>query len=1073
MSYSKNRLGHPWEFGDDEFKHVLYCESIPRDHIDKRIGRLLLDIGIISSWVDCSDFDVLIFAVGIDCPTNTLEKILDHFCRSAHGHGNREWVVCTMILKLCRKRYFSIANRLVRCANINDEVFEHVCQWPPLSSVFLDFIDKFDSNDDNHWRALNCFLSNGADVDKALPDVLPHGPLTCLSWYNEDEINRALHPTILDFSFRANRSLFMKLVPYSKVPKTALTKTGLLVSIGKGPGALRDYLSNLVPAMDPLNRPIVGSLLEFLLDDQFHPGKWGNLMSWGHDIDFKIVRNLVQYAEDLNCHSIYPLRINSLLREVIWRHQHTEQFTDDALQFVDYLLHKGAELTDHSLLQAAVKREGAKILNLLRPRVKNFPLKAAGALTRAVEMNNFQAVQFLVQSGVDTKAFVGLAEAVGHKNFEMVKFLVQSGVDLRAPKALAVAARQNDLEMVRFLVQSGVDPSDPEALAEAARQNDFEVVDFLLQSGAKPDAFISAKSANLRVEKSSAFINMTQGCSEQAYSVQAVAAGIGRLSADKTTSLRMSQFLAKRGAKFVIGPNDFTPFAFMMFQLDSVWLDTERVAKVKFNLRTLKQSKDWARPPAILLEMCVGPDSIRRQSKERLELFEYLLNEGAEVIPGSPLAALARFGADKQLVERVLDSGAELNAYTAFRSWHKGSLTPLQAAASEGNEELVHLFLEEGADVNSPARGEWGRTALQAVCSWDPATEKEHRRKRTIFDILLNSGAEINAAPASRRGVTALQAAVLTGDVELAAILIQNGAQVDGPPYHTNYGPIGFNFNGGWYFKYSVLDLAAEYGRLDIAKLLLNANAASFLRGITGYDGAINLAKHHGNGAVASLICEHLGNGIQQELELLDFETAPKEYGHYGKYTLTDDEFDGESHDEPDHDGSSVDEELSESNSAEHGPPSERGSLASPASEDAPEYILTEDGLDMEWDHQLVSDSFMESLTEILGGETVPDLQVVQHAPMDDWISHSDTGFILPEEHTLFSENEWMFRNPFETRAEVSEDAPFWQQELEMGELDLGLATFDAGHQWPSSDQLGEPDIEGQDAAEPNYTQQP
>lgn len=447
MSYSKNRLDY---LSAD-------CNRIPRDHIDKRISRLLLDIGIISLWVDYSDFDVLVFAVGIDCPTNTLEKILDHFCRSGHGHGNYAWIVCITILKLCRKRYFSIANRLIRCANTNDKVFEHVCQWPPLDSVFLSFIDEFDSSDDSHRRVLDCFLSNGADVDKALPGAPPHVPFTCLSWWNENEINRALRPTRLDYSFRANRSLFMKLVPYSKVPKTALTKTGLLVSIDKGPSALRGYLSNLVPAIDPFNRPIVGSLLEFLLDDQFHPRKWGNWMSSGHDIDFKIVRNLVQYAEDLNWHSIYLLRINSFMREVInGRHQHTEQFTDDALQFVDDLLHKGVEITDHSLLRAAVKREGAKILNWLRPRVKNFPLKAAGALTEAVAQNNFQAVQFLVQSGVDTKAFVGLAGAVGHKNFEMVKFLVQSGVD----------------------------PSDPEALAEAARQNDFEVVDFLLQSGA-------------------------------------------------------------------------------------------------------------------------------------------------------------------------------------------------------------------------------------------------------------------------------------------------------------------------------------------------------------------------------------------------------------------------------------------------------------------------------------------------------------------------------------------------------------------------------------------------------------
>lgn len=1011
----------------------------------------------------------------MDCPSNILEDVLHHFCRAGHGAHTRS--VQKAISMSYRKGHLNIANRLIRGFDIN-----HYCpltpspQEQPELSVFLDFINVgFHRNGDSRWRILDFFLSNGADVDMALLPQTKYVRASSIRWYNKNETNRALRPTILDYSFRLDRSLFTRLDQRSKVPKSTLTKTGVLLSLEKGAGALRDYLKTRVPAIDISNRRTMVSVLQFLLDDQLYSEDWGSCLGRRHEIDMQIVRNLFQYADDMNLHPIFLPKINKLLDRVIYRLPwYSAQFTGLGWELLDVLLHKGADIADRHL-EFAVELEGTRILNWLRPRVTDFSSKASGALAHAVRLHNFQAVQFLVQSEVDPRASVDLSEAVQLTDFDVRYFHLQRRLDPNDQAKLVVAARQDNLKMVEFLVQSGVNPNNPVALALAARKNNFEVVEYLLQSGANPNAFISAKSAKLTIDEEYAFEQFTQRTVEQACSLQAIAAGIGTAASKALSygrcSLRMFQFLAEKGAKLVIGPHDSTPFAFIMFLLETGLGDAELFAKVKFVLGTIKQSIHWASPPACLLELCVGSCRVATnclEFKERIKIFEYLLDEGADVSLGSPLATLASFGAPKELVKRVLDLGAKLDAHTAFRTLWPSKQTPLQAAASVGNEDLIHLFLEQGANVNSPARGRCGWTALQAICGWDPATEKEHRRKMSICEILLNSGAEINA-PASPQGITALQAALSSGDLELTAILIRDGADINGPPY------VYALARKGCHYRLSVLDRAARSGRLDLAKLLLNANVVSGLRGITGYDGAINLAQYEGHHAVASLIRDHVGNGMQPGLDLLDFRTQQEDcqfHGHYTDCESTDDEYGDESRSDSggvDNDCASMIEEPSEWDASEYDSPSVRDSLASPEPGDAPGCDFTEDGVDTQWDDQPVPDSFMGALTEMLDVEAVPDLQVAANAPTDDWITHSGTTFISSAEDIQMPGNEWMLRDPFEAAAGIPDVSALWQQVFGIQDEEFGFATFDANRQLPSSDPLGEPEIEGQDVAEQDF----
>ncbi|KAH8761176.1 ankyrin repeat-containing domain protein [Diaporthe sp. PMI_573] len=193
-----------------------------------------------------------------------------------------------------------------------------------------------------------------------------------------------------------------------------------------------------------------------------------------------------------------------------------------------------------------------------------------------------------------------------------------------------------------------------------------------------------------------------------------------------------------------------------------------------------------------------------------------------------------------------------------------------------GNEHLVHLLLASGSSVNSRACGPGSLTALQAICSWDTATEEEYERKVRICQLLISHGADINAAPARIGGFTALQRAAMAGHLETAVLLLRNGARVNAPPCG-NMGNIA-------------LDAAVLFRRLDMTKFLLNANALSHFRGKTGYDGAIELAERMGNFPLAYLIREHAGNNMALDLMNPELLKPQEDYRIYGY--VTDEEYD-------------------------------------------------------------------------------------------------------------------------------------------------------------------------------------
>ncbi|KAE8442753.1 hypothetical protein EG329_002893 [Mollisiaceae sp. DMI_Dod_QoI] len=217
-------------------------------------------------------------------------------------------------------------------------------------------------------------------------------------------------------------------------------------------------------------------------------------------------------------------------------------------------------------------------------------------------------------------------------------------------------------------------------------------------------------------------------------------------------------------------------------------------------------------------------------------------NEQTELV-----AILLKAGAD---VHKSSVAGPESNHYRFQHSL----LTPLQAAASAGNIEVIELLIEAGAGVNDPPCDSQVVTALQAAAS---AGNGE------LIKLLIEA---VYDPPCDHQGRTALQAATENGDLMVVKFLISNGAKVNAPG------------NKSTKFPRTALLAATELNDIRLVAFLLNAgadvNAPAF--GNLG-SSILETAKAQENGAdIVSLLLAHgaietiPGNNPHRRIELYD-----------------------------------------------------------------------------------------------------------------------------------------------------------------------------------------------------------
>jgi len=258
--------------------------------------------------------------------------------------------------------------------------------------------------------------------------------------------------------------------------------------------------------------------------------------------------------------------------------------------------------------------------------------------------------------------------------------------------------------------------------------------------------------------------------------------------------------------------------------------------------------------PFYVIKICHSP-LIHALRLNKIDILKLLLK--TSYARDNPENYSAGVSYDRSIIETLIAAGGNVNARAEIND------TPLIIAARGGRVELLRFLLERGADVNF--RNKPGQTALLAATDRlgdssgsPPVVEMLGADKDKATEILVAAGGDVDAS--DNDGNTPLILAAQYGRVDLSRFLLAHGANVD---FQNKSGESALMAAAGIRGTYSStsadrdkvieilvagggdintsdingntpLIMAAEYGRVDLARLLLEHGANLALRNKSG-----------------------------------------------------------------------------------------------------------------------------------------------------------------------------------------------------------------------------------------------
>ncbi|KAI0122611.1 hypothetical protein F4814DRAFT_446549 [Daldinia grandis] len=338
-------------------------------------------------------------------------------------------------------------NLLLRACNVNRKITQSASSFQILLTTFL----------------LQGNQNRGANVD------LPWTPRFTIDNRIYD-IPKKWRPTTLEKTYYWDKNLFSELVPYSTGATGRIFQLDICILVREGKEFLRQYLSSQ-PKSDPEKK----ASLELVLLQQIIYGKI--LDSEDMRIIIHVIQGLLEFDVDpkfpslkrrkVDCISIQPLDIQSLFQHLILKPDvHISASFDTVLKLI---LKSGATISS-DVLAAGVRKEGIDVLEALERVGADVRQYGAIALVVAARVGNYDAVTWLLDSGVDFNAVVpGRYQSVivlasysrtfcqtfrnrwykqwdeisGPASCEMLRYLIGRGADLKK--------HPNDRNAFRFL----------------------------------------------------------------------------------------------------------------------------------------------------------------------------------------------------------------------------------------------------------------------------------------------------------------------------------------------------------------------------------------------------------------------------------------------------------------------------------------------------------------------------------------------------------------------------------------------------------------------------------------------
>ncbi|KAI1654452.1 hypothetical protein F4813DRAFT_370940 [Daldinia decipiens] len=522
-----------------------------------------------------------------------------------------------------------------------------------------------------------------------------------------------------------DKSLFKELAPYSSITtgRSFRPKICSLALLGKE--HLRQYVY-LRSAESDLTAEV---FLEWVLLQQVIDDEIIDIEDVRTNID--VIRGLLESGVDPNLSSLehykseyYSFDIHDLLKYLVLKpdaHRLGESF-DVVLRLI---LQSGATINSE-VLAAGVRKEGIDILEALVRVGADAGQYGATALVLAARFDNYDAVKWLLDSGVDINAEV--------PSLQRSVISLASSSNTCCPRCWKRHCGHRKLsdsascEMLRYLVDCGAalkyHPDDP---------NSFRFLYNLLRE----------------YEANGSLFNM------------------------------MELFLPK------LRPHDLLPLLPLGNFGESLWEaclysrkqhhPNEKQAETrreKIAVLELLFKHDLLVQDALALPNLIyyrgPPELIERLLESCMNLNTYVKVLGCG-FTGS-LIQYAAYQGDKALVEKLLQKGADIDQEAA----EMDGKTALQAACDwkevpAGEEAkrvgLIQLLIEKGAYINAPGSMYYGRTALEI------AVEQGNME---VVLLLIYGGAVVNTP--NLCGYNALDMAVMNGRLDIVRLLLNVGA---------------------------------------------------------------------------------------------------------------------------------------------------------------------------------------------------------------------------------------------------------------------------------------------------------
>jgi len=184
-------------------------------------------------------------------------------------------------------------------------------------------------------------------------------------------------------------------------------------------------------------------------------------------------------------------------------------------------------------------------------------------------------------------------------------------------------------------------------------------------------------------------------------------------------------------------------------------------------------------------------------------------------------------------VKRLIKAGVDVSK--KFNLGASRNITPLYFAVSLGQADIGKLLIDAGADVNIKFEG----VNLLHVAAL-------YGGNKAVAELLIAKGLDVNqkcTASGKAKDITPLHAAAGKDKIEVAEVLIKNGAELDAKVFQNHYTP---------------LHVAARNNKKAVAELLIAKGAEVNAKTKYG-ETSLDLAISNGNEELADLLRKHGG----------------------------------------------------------------------------------------------------------------------------------------------------------------------------------------------------------------------